>query len=77
MNNEKQESGIKDQVAIAKHIVSLDSRFALLDSSDQENELAYDERDPSRCPSCKAAMTWSSGKKKFCPACGFVDACCN
>ena len=39
--------------------------------------LIYDESDALCCPSCKAVMTWSSGKKKFCADCGFADACCN
>ena len=39
--------------------------------------VCYDESDACVCPSCQTVMTWSSGQKKFCPACGFVDACCN
>lgn len=48
-----------------------DPCFAIHDS------VTYDESDPAKCPVCRTVMHWSSGKKKFCKTCGYVDSCCN
>jgi hypothetical protein len=41
------------------------------------DRVPYDESDARLCPICYVSMIWSSGQKKFCTQCGYVDSCCN